>query len=159
MLVDNTEEAFYELYKEMFPKLKRIAMIKLCDEYKAEDMAQDALLVVYNKREQVFQLPDPNKWVYGVLHKKLKHELRSKARFAIMMQKLEKELLKETTADYDDGWEELLNGLTHNEYQLLKMIYAEGYSNKEAAEILNIPYDRCRKQVQRAKERIRLKYQ
>jgi RNA polymerase sigma-70 factor (ECF subfamily) len=153
------EEAFYKLYEEMFPKLKRIAMIKLRDEHKAEDIAQDTLIVAYDKREQVFQFPEPKKWVYGVLHKKLKHEFRSKARFALMMNKLERGFQEEQATDCNDGWEELLDGLTCDEYQLLKMIYVEGYSNKEAAEKLNIPYDRCRKQVQRAKERIRSKYQ
>jgi len=35
------------------------------------------------------------------------------------------------------------------------MIYVEGFSNSEAAMKLNISYAACRKQVQRAKERIR----
>ena len=157
-MADNVEEAFEKLYKEMFPKLKRIAASIFHDEHTAEDIAQDTLLVTYDKRENVLQLPEPKKWVYGVLQNKIKHELRSKARFTVLKNKLESDF-QETKSDDDEGWEELLVGLSYKEYQLLHMIYVEGYSNKEAAEKLNISYAACRKQAQRAKEKIRQKFQ
>jgi hypothetical protein len=37
---------------------------------------------------------------------------------------------EEQAVDYDDAWKELLDGLASNDFQFLKMIYVEGYSNK-----------------------------
>jgi len=154
VLIENLEEAFDEIYHDMFPKLKRIALLKFRDEFTAEDLAQDTLLVAYLNRKKVLMLPNLKKWIYGVLQNKIKHELRSKARFTILKNKLER-YVQEDQQNGEDGYEELLEGLSSNEYNLLHMIYVEGFNNIEAAVKLNISYAACRKQVQRAKEKIR----
>ena len=153
MIVSHAE-AFDEFYHEMFPKLKRIAMSKFRDESTAEDLAQDTLLILYNNFEKALQLQNPRKWVYGVLQNQIKHELRSKARFIIMRERLERILKENPSADYE-GWQGILDGLTQDEYQLMYLIYVEGYSNIEAAQKMSITYAACRQRVHRAKEKLR----
>ena len=104
----------------MFPKLKRIANIKIQNEQTAEDLAQDTLLVTYDNYEKVIQFPSPKSWVYKVLQNKIKQELRAKARFAVFMSKLGSE--PQEAQQSDDGWKDLLHGLTPKSYEVLHMI-------------------------------------
>ena len=155
-MVNNLETAFNELFIEMFPKLTTTAYLKVRNHETAEDLAQDTLLVVYNNLEKVLAMENYKQWIYKVLQNKIKHEFRAKARFISMVSKLEREFQAAAPVD-DKGWEEILEGLSRDNYELLYLIYVDGYNNLEVAEKLNISHDACRKRVQRAKEELRRK--
>ena len=132
----------------------KFAYSKLHDVSASEDLVQDTFTLAYEKFEELQTHPDPQKWLYGVMRNKIKHELRARARFASALGKLERELLTAHPVD-GDHWRDILKGLTKDEFDLLKLIYVDGYHCREVADKLNITYDACRKRVQTAKDNLR----
>ena len=153
-MTEKSEAAFERLYREMYGPLLRTANATIHDLHASEDLVQDTFVVAHSKFEALGNTVDLKSWLYGVLRNKIKHELRARVRFAVMRDKLERD---PRVSDPDEGGarRDLPGGLTRGEYELLELIYVDGYNAREVAASLNISYDSCRKRIQRAKDKIR----
>ena len=154
-LIDNAEDFIHRLYVDMYIKLVQVASITLRDYHTAEDLAQDVFTLALERREFLLNHPNPEGWLFNALTNKLLHEFRSRTRFKAVQLKLE--LQPSTKRMGRIGFKSnIFDRLTEKEYKLLKMIYIEGFTIREVSNELGLPYERCRRHVKRAKEKLRI---
>ena len=155
--MDEADDFIARLYSRMYIKLFLAARSRLHNFNTAEDITQDVFAVAQEKREELSVHPKPEGWLFDTLKNKLKHELRAKARFFSMQEKLE--TIQQSTNSSKIGFsQEMINCLTEKEYKLMRMIYVEGFSIREVAQMHGMLYETCRRQVQAAKEKLKFMY-
>ena len=153
---DGADVFIEQLYREEYKKMVMVAYTKLRSRQSAEDVVQETFTEAWKCFDRLLASPNPAGWLYLTLRNKMKHELRSQLRFSLLRDKLEW-THKTEQSDSENSPDDLFEGVSREEYELLEMIYIQGYTNIEAAEKLGISYVVCRKRVQRAKENMRKK--
>lgn len=150
----NDNDLIVRLYRSMYKILFLAAYSKLRNYHSAEDITQDVFAFAQEKRKELSVHPNQQGWLFDVLNNKLKHELRAKTRFIAMQGKLE--IQPPLAHPAKNGFSQsIVNCLTENEYNMMKMIYIEGFTIREVSEKLGLHYDTCRRQVQNAKNKLK----
>ena len=130
--------------------LRSLSMLRLHDAQSAEDVVQETFLAAQVNIDALMKKPNPKGWLVGVLKNKIYHENRAKQRYRFLYQKLEQSYQAPQTEDgYFEG--DILDKFNKKEYEILKLVYIDGHSPFEVAEILGISYETCRKRIQTAK--------
>lgn len=154
VLTPEEERFLEELFRSEYKKMLSLAIRKLRNAQNAEDIVQDTFTVALLKIKELISNPNPKGWLYVVLKNKIMHEYRAKARFLVVWGKLEAAFSREQTWK-NEKTSDIFEELPQTDYELLRLIYIDGYTNREVAELKGISYDACRKAVQRAKEKVR----
>ena len=141
-----------ELYLEMYKKLYYYAYVRLKDEQLSQEVVQDVFVLAQEKLEVLRQSPNPQGWLirtagYTVLHAQRTRQL-IQAHFA----PLDEEIMAASPPEEELGLRELM---TEEEWRLMKSVYCDGYSIKEAAGLFGLGLEACRKRLYRLKQRLR----
>lgn len=147
------KEFFDRIYSEFYRILTRTAKNLLLDKRNAEDVVQETFIVAVKKIDELMQTARPLGWLINTLKFNVRHERRAKERYCKVFQEVED--FDELPNTYEDTHDfELLDILNKPEYEVLRLVYAEGYDTKEAAMLLGIEYEACKKRIQTAKRRL-----
>jgi RNA polymerase sigma-70 factor (ECF subfamily) len=133
--------------------MAKIANIRLQNIHEAQDAVQETFLAAQKNIEKIMRSENPKGWLMNALKYSVKQQRRARTRFDLLEQKI-----KHNTAVYtaDDTVNlELWNALPKDEYEILRLIYVEGYTRHEVADFLGITYETCKKRVQSAKRKLR----
>ena len=154
-------EALQQLIKIWYPKLLRYAYRQLGDQQKAQDAVQNTFEVV---SKTICRIKDPAsfaKWVYQILQNKSVDIIRQKQR----QNKLSDEYAhfqgthageQQTVGDGSENFEfeQMLNGLEPQLYQLVHLHYLEGFSMIEIGDLLSIPAGTIKSRLHQARKLI-----
>lgn len=148
------EEYLEGLYREMYKKMYNFANIRLNNHHLAEEAVQDTFVLALRNMKKHRASPNPQGWLVVTLSNTLKHILRTKQRLIVESLPLKEEILDGITqgTDPEYGLRELL---TDEEWQLLTMIYIDGWPITEATQNLGIEYEACRKRLHRIRTKIK----
>ncbi len=149
------QEWVHQVYDRHAPELYRLARHRLGDPDLAYDMVQEVFLVLMDRASQVRAHPNLMGWLITTLNHKLLHEFDRQAR------KRRRELpdtalswLPDVRDPKAHSLEELLpKDLPQRDRTVLKLVYEEGLTYREAAERLHIPPATCGTWLHRAKQR------
>ncbi len=156
-LTDNQRRAIEELYQEMFYPLSAYANSALSDRALAEEAVQDTFRIACAKVGDFLSSPNPKGWLINTLKNVIHNTVRSRAYLnRIVVYSLNYNVGR-VSADADTpDLDFMYSDLTENEdYKLLKKIALEKYSMLEAAQVLGISVEACKKRVQRAKKKLK----
>ena len=151
-LREDEREFLSKLFHSEFENMAKIANIRLCNLYEAQDAVQETFLAAQNNIEKIMQSENPQGWLMNALKYSVKQQWRTKMRFELLQQEI-KFNTTDTISEGSDDFE-LWRVLSKDEYETLRMIYIEGYTRREVADILGITYEACKKRVQSAKRKL-----
>jgi RNA polymerase sigma-70 factor (ECF subfamily) len=116
-------------------------------------VVQETFLAAQKNIGKLMRSDNPGGWLTNTLKYKIQHEKRARARFIVLIERIAKD--PSSYAFSDNGYgEDILHFLEKSEYEVLRLLYIDGYSPKEIAGILKISYDACRKRIQAAKRKL-----
>lgn len=130
--VKKMDPEFEKTYRNYYPKLFRIAAKMLQDSENAKDVVQDVFTAYYFARTNDKVIRDTKSWlVRSTINKGIDYKRRT-ARIVTM-----ESPLPDTNESPHDEASDILNAIDHlNEKEhALVVLYSEGYSYKEIAEI------------------------
>ena len=136
--VSKMDPEFEKTYRDHYPKLFRIAAKMLQDREGAKDVVQDVFTAYYFAMNNEKVIRDTKNWlVRSTINKGIDYK-RKTARTVTM-----ESTLPETNESPQDEASDILNAIAHlnEKEQTLVILYSEGYSYKEIAEMTgrNLP--------------------
>ena len=145
-----------DLYREMYNNLYHFARVKLNDEQLAQEIVQDVFVLAQEKIELLRQSPNPRGWLIKTTNNTILHALRTKQTIKAHFVPLDEKAVESIENPHEEiGLRELLS---IEEWNLLRNVYCDGYSIKEAAILHNISFEACRKRLYRIKQRLRIQF-
>lgn len=130
--VPKMDPEFEKTYRDHYPKLFRIAAKMLQDPEGAKDVVQDVFTAYYFAMSNEKVICDTKNWlVRSTINKGI--DYKRKAARTVTMEKP----LPETSEQTFDEASDILNAIAHlnEKEQTLAVLYSEGYSYKEIAEM------------------------
>lgn len=162
--MNRTEQEFLEqLFHEMQKKLLRYAKLQMNGIPLAEDAVQEVFVVASLRVDALMASENPQGWLVNTLKNILHAVKRSVAKQGQLYMVLLNDAMIQKTAKYDlsktagMNWVDLFYSelIPDADFQLIKMIDLEGYSIREASQILSISDEACKKRVQRARSKFK----
>lgn len=121
----------------------------------AEDLVQDTFLEALRQKEVLVIHPNPAGWLVTTLKFKLRTHCRDMERLRKLF--VSPEEVPEIGIDPDYCWKPLLRQvLSDRDYRLLHMLVMDRLSHTEAAALLGITPEACRKRYQRILKKLRV---
>ena len=147
MLMSPADEAWVkELYEANALKLYKVAFRRLGDKDEAENVVQEAFLLLLARFDTVRVHPNPSGWLMKVVQNLIRH---SSHEISIEEQITQ---ISAPPKQFFSLRDILPPGLTQREQDLLVWFYEEGLSYEEISARLKIPILTCRTQMFRAKQ-------
>ena len=146
-------EFLTELTDEMYEKMLNFAFVRLRDLHCAYDAVQETFLAAQQNIKKLMRSENPQGWLMKALKYKVMHEQAARARFFMHLPINESISSSSRLHDNEFGYG-IREILEKKEYEVLHLIYVQGYSMKEAAVKLEITYDACKKRIQSAKRKL-----
>ena len=143
---------FENTYRSYYPKLFRIAAKMLPDPESAKDVVQDVFSAYYFAMNNEKVIRDTKNWlVRSTINKGIDYKRKS-ARTVAM-----ENPLPETTEGSLDEASDILNAIAHlnEKEQTLVVLYSEGYSYKEIAEMTGRNFPSIGKTLSRILDKIK----
>ena len=148
-----TDTFLEELYREMYPKIVAYARVRLRDEQLAQELTQDVFVLAQEKLDDLRQSPNPRGWLIRAAGYAVLHAQRDRQYIERRTLPLEEAELAAPPPEPED--EDLKSRMSPEEWLLLRAIYCDGYSIKEAARLCHLSFEACRKRLLRCKQRLR----
>jgi RNA polymerase sigma factor (sigma-70 family) len=154
-------DALQQLMKIWYPKLLRYAYRQLGDQQKAQDAVQNTFEVVAKTIRNIKAPGSFAKWVYQILHNKSVDIIRQKQRQDRLCHEYvqfqdvhaaEQSVLDDVAENVE--FEQMLNGLQPQLYQLVHLHYLEGFSMLEISDLLAIPTGTIKSRLHQARKLI-----
>ena len=146
MLMSPADEAWVkELYEANALKLYKVAFRRLGDKDEAENVVQEAFLLLLARFDTVRVHPNPSGWLMKVVQNLIRHSMDRN-------QKQSSHEISAPPKQFFSLRDILPPGLTQREQDLLVWFYEEGLSYEEISARLKIPILTCRTQMFRAKQ-------
>jgi RNA polymerase sigma factor (sigma-70 family) len=148
---------FEKVYKENYQVMFRIAQKMIYDKDVVSDIVQEVFIYFYEKLKQKHKIQYPKSWLYrATLNKCIDHQ-KSLTKFTgidkIIDYKLDgHDLIQEETRNI---LKIALNNLKGEE-KMLAVLYSEGFSYKEMAEVLDMNYNSIGKTLSRTLKKIEM---
>jgi len=123
---------FKKTYRDHYPKLFRIAAKMLQDPEGAKDVVQDVFTAYYFAMSNEKVIRDTKNWlVRSTINKGIDYKRKAARNVTI------ESTLPETNESTQDEASDILNAIAHlnEKEQMLVVLYSEGYSYKEIAEM------------------------
>ena len=143
---------FEKTYRSYYPKLFRIATKMLQDSEGAKDVVQDVFTAYYFAMNNEKVIRDTKNWlVRSTINKGIDYK-RKMARTVTM-----ESLQPDTNESTQDEAPDILNAIAHlnEKEQTLVVLYSEGYSYKEIAEMTGRNYHSIGKTLSRILDKIK----
>lgn len=150
--VPEMDPEFEKTYQSYYPKLLRIAAKMLQDTEGAKDVVQDVFTAYYFAMNNEKVIRDTKNWlVRSTINKGIDYK-RKTARTVTM-----ESTLPETNESPQDEASDILNAIAHlnEKEQTLAVLYSEGYSYKEIAEMTGRKLPSIGKTLSRIMEKIK----
>ena len=154
---------FSYLYEKYFISIYRYVYNRIGDEASAADLTSQVFLKAMKsiKRYEFRGLPFSS-WLYRIASNELNLAFREKKKAKITYHMNTKDLPEMVDSPVDEETEEKVNlllsalqGLDHDELELIQMKYFEKRPYKEISEILEVEQNALKVRVHRIKEKIR----
>ena len=150
--VPKMDPEFEKTYRDYYPKLFRIAAKMLQDSDDAKDVVQDVFTTYYFAMNNEKVIRDTKNWlVRSTINKGIDYK-RKTARTVTM-----ENPLPDTNESTQDEAPDILNAIAHlnEKEQTLVVLYSEGYSYKEIAEMTGRNYHSIGKTLSRILDKIK----
>lgn len=155
---DTPEAQFDALFREHYPRLLSFALRRCQNRATAEEIANEAFLVAWRRWDD---LPDdPFPWLAGTARKLLANMRRSESRRVPATWDGDEHGLINPAEDLEDQviqrrlFKDAFERLNERDRELLRMIYWDGFTNKEAAASLGCSYSLLTLRLHRARKRL-----
>ena len=150
-------ESVINRYSDM---LYKICFLILKNEQDTKDVLQETFLIYYTKQPEFESEEHKKAWLIKVSQNKCKEFLRFHKRHVnISLEDMEETLV--ITDGLSGSDKEILSFVWDLDYKLKSVVilfYIEGYTVKEVAEILHTTPSAVKKRLQRAREKLSVKY-
>jgi RNA polymerase sigma-70 factor (ECF subfamily) len=147
-----------ELFLEMYDKLVTYARCSLPDASLAEEAVQETFQIACQKPESLQESPNPQGWLVNTLKntiRNIKHNRANAERIiAQYMHVPDDRTYSEDEMNLGVLYEDIADT---EEFKMLKEFAIEGRSHLEMAMDRGITINACKKRLQRAKEKLRIK--
>lgn len=143
---------FEKTYRDHYPKLFRIATKMLQDPEVAKDVVQDVFTAYYFAMSNEKAIRDTKNWlVRSTINKGIDYKRKAARNVTI------ESTLPETNESPQDEASDILNAIAHlnEKEQTLAVLYSEGYSYKEIAEMTGRKLPSIGKTLSRIMEKIK----
>ena len=150
--VPKMDPEFEKTYQSYYPKLFRIATKILQDSEDAKDVVQEVFTAYYFAMNNEKVIRDTKNWlVRSTINKGIDYK-RKTARTVTM-----EKPMPETNESHQDKAPDILNAIAHlnEKEQTLVVLYSEGYSYKEIAEMTGRNYHSIGKTLSRILDKIK----
>ena len=146
------DPGFERTYRDYYPKLSRIAAKLLQDPEGAKDVVQDVFTAYYFAMNNEKAIRDTKSWLVRCTINKAIDYKRKTARTVAM-----ESPLPETDERQHDEASDILNAIAHlnEKEQTLIVLYSEGYSYKEIAEMTGRNFPSIGKTLSRILDKIK----
>lgn len=140
-----TEEAFCALYGILFPKVRRYFMLRSLDAMTAEELAQNVMLIVYRRVDDLREEALFYGWVFKIAGNELlrygrQQRLRhARVQWEPLSAELDAKLTTESEAPQATRFYEWLARLEVQERELILLRFIEELSYEELAAALGLP--------------------
>ena len=154
MLMSPADEAWVkELYEANALKLYKVAFRRLGDKDEAENVVQEAFLLLLARFDTVRVHPNPSGWLMKVVQNLIRHSMDRNQKQSSHEISIEEQItqISAPPKQFFSLRDILPPGLTQREQDLLVWFYEEGLSYGEISARLKIPILTCRTQMFRAK--------
>lgn len=163
-------EALSVLFRRLAAQVRNVGRRILRDNSEADDLVQEVFLYVHRKSALFNPSKGPARsWIFQIAYTQAflrKRQLRSQGFYSsgIADKLRETEHQASSGADYDytveglfgrNGWQEILNSLTKEQRDTLRLHFFEGYTFEEIAQKLGHSYANVRNHHYRGLERLR----
>ena len=148
------------LYLLMYERLYVYARCTIENDSLAEEAVQETFRIACQKPEALCSSKKPEGWLINAL----KYVMSNMERSRMTANRILKEYMLSQASDLtvlEDGVKlEILYGsmAEMDEFKLIKEMAVDGKSQLEMAQARHISLDACKKRVQRAKEKLRIKF-
>ena len=150
-------ESVIDRYSDM---LYKICFLILKNEQDTKDVLQETFLIYYTKKPKFENEEHKKAWLIKVSQNKCKEFLRFHKRHAALpLEDMEETLV--ITDGLSGSDREILSLIWNLDYKLKSVVilfYIEGYSVNEIADILKTSPSAVKKRLQRAREKLSVKY-
>ncbi len=145
------------IYKQNYPKLYRVAIKMLLNHDEASDIVQEVFMYYYQKTKRGYKIEYPSSWLYrATLNKCLDLNKVTRKKVLIEDHEHNKSMLDENLAErnfQEQVIQKALSNLSHSEKELA-ILYSEGLSYKEMAEVTGIKYSSIGKTLSRTLKKL-----
>ncbi len=148
-----TDTFLEDLYREMYQKIYAFARVRLRDEQLAQEVTQDVFVLAQEKLDEVRHSPNPQGWLIRAAGYAVQHAQRDRQYIEQRTMPLEETRLSAPPPEAED--DDLKRRMSPEEWLLLRAVYCDGYSIKEAAQLCGLSFEACRKRLLRCKQRLR----
>ncbi|NCB25337.1 MAG: sigma-70 family RNA polymerase sigma factor [Bacteroidia bacterium] len=148
--MQNTDKWFDDLYLENSPRMVKLATYLLDNRQIAEELVDEAFLILLSKRHELEPHPNLPGWLSQTLKNLIANELNS-AKYRL---EFPLEIFTDIPSGdtYDQSLSELLpTDLSHKELEILTLFYEDQLSHDQIARQLGISSLNCRTRLYRAK--------
>ena len=148
MLMSPADEAWVkELYEANALKLYKVAFRRLGDKDEAENVVQEAFLLLLARFDTVRVHPNPSGWLMKVVQNLIRHSMDRNQKQSSHEISIEEQITQISAPP-----KQFFSLRTQREQDLLVWFYEEGLSYGEISARLKIPILTCRTQMFRAKQ-------
>ncbi|MCW3786610.1 RNA polymerase sigma factor [Plebeiibacterium sediminum] len=148
---------FDHIYKHNYPKLYRVAIKMLLHHDEAKDILQEVFMYYYQKTNSGYKIEYPTSWLYrATLNKCMDLNKCNQKTVSIEDHENNKSMLDENLAErsfQEQVIQKALSALCDSEKELA-ILYSEGLSYKEMAEITGIKYSSIGKTLSRTLKKL-----
>lgn len=153
-----SDEQIERLYKEMFHKLYVYALRIMRDPSLAEEAVQNTFCIACERELKLIESTNPPGWLMNVLKNVIRKTMRERAKLAAAVLDALDENDVSVTDEIDV--DTLYSDISKTEdFRLLKRVALDNCTILELSEELGVPFEACKKRVQRARARLRKKIQ
>jgi len=148
-------KSFEKIYKENYKMMFRVAQKMIYDKDAVSDIIQDVFIYFFKKLKDKHKIEFPKSWLYRATLNKCIDYQKSQTKFTdidIINEGHEENLIQEKE-EMKNTLLAALNNLRDQE-KMLAVLYSEGASYKEIAEVLDIKYTSVGKTLSRTLKKI-----
>lgn len=147
------------LYKEMYDSLCSYAYGILKNTHLSEEAVQETFQIACSKPTALMSSENPKGWLMNTLKNVVRNMLRKRAALEKYIAEAESANIDLIASPVPGSNVDLMYSdmVTEAEFQLLKWVAIDQYTMLEAAKVLGITVEACKKRVQRAEKKLRRK--
>ena len=142
---DSQQDAFDSLFRALYPKLVRFSLRYTRNKAVAADLAQDAFVIVWNKRREMKQVDSPKAYLYRIVRNNSLNYIRDHSSRTTGLEAIEEprtEISDEIEQDQDDLRLQMLKQwigeLPDRRREAFELSRFEGLDHDEIAEVMGI---------------------
>jgi len=125
----------------------------------AKDILQETFLQAWKNFDKFIDGDRPESWIFEAIERCGMSWVREAKRMKKLLNKVENEQHLGAKIETDTCFNALDNLISADKYKILKMVYLEGYSQKEVAQIYGVSYGAMRQRIIMHRKELREKYE